>query len=303
MAQRLFVVGGNGFVGSAVCRTALARGWEVQSISGSGRPFRTPKGHAPAWTESDKMHWHKADALHPDQYKEIAASCTAAVHTIGILMESKYKGSKGSAAGIFQGLAKGWGLGDKGNPLDTQDALTYEKMNRDSAIAVASTFAEVQQAKHNNEVPFVYMSAEDIMRPIISPRYISTKREAEVAIATIAEQEFPPILRAVFMRPGLMYHPHNRPWSTVPATLIDASNYMHRLHRKWKLPIPSPADILASRAVPQALHPLSAALTTPPLHVDTVAHAVLAAIESEHVRGAQNVEAIRQLAGWPAQVE
>lgn len=156
------------------------------------------------------MHWHKADALHPDQYKEIAASCTAAVHTIGILMESKYKGSKGSAAGIFQGLAKGWGLGDKGNPLDTQDALTYEKMNRDSAIAVASTFAEVQQAKHNNEVPFVYMSAEDIMRPIISPRYISTKREAEVAIATIAEQEFPPILRAVFMRPGTWSGAHTQ---------------------------------------------------------------------------------------------
>lgn len=100
-----------------------------------------------------------------------------------------------------------------------------------------------------------------------------------------------------------MYHPHNRPWTTLPATLLDASNYVHRLHRRWKLPIPSPADVLASRVVPQALHPLSGALTTPPLHVDTVAKAVVAAIDSEHVRGAQNVEAIRQLAGWPAQVE
>ena len=42
--QRLLVVGGNGFVGSAVCKQALSRGWEVISISGSGRPFRTPRG-------------------------------------------------------------------------------------------------------------------------------------------------------------------------------------------------------------------------------------------------------------------
>ena len=48
------------------------------------------------------------------------------------------------------------------------------------------------------------------MRPIISPRYISTKREAEVAIATIAEQEFPPILRAVFMRPGTWSGAHTQ---------------------------------------------------------------------------------------------
>jgi hypothetical protein len=89
-ARKLLVVGGNGFIGklvtrtirahavctrltrmhsgSAVCRTALLRGFEVTSIryagagceginfdrgpgnSSSGRPFRTSKGHAPAWT-------------------------------------------------------------------------------------------------------------------------------------------------------------------------------------------------------------------------------------------------------------
>ncbi|WFD42735.1 hypothetical protein MPSI1_001384 [Malassezia psittaci] len=264
---------------------------------------KTPKGHAPAWTESDKMHWHKADALQPSQYKEIAASCNAVVHTVGILMETKYKGQGGSVSNIFRGLTKGWGMGDQGNPLDEEDSLTYEKMNRDTAIAVASTFAEAQRAKHNTEVPFVYISAEDILRPVISPRYSSTKREAEVAIAAIAEQEFPPTLRTIFMRPGFMYHPHTRPWSTLPATLIDVSAYVHRVHRKWRIPIPSPADILASRLMPQSVHPLAGALTTPPLHVDTVALAIINAIESEHVRGAQGVEAIKQLAGWPAQIE
>ncbi|WFC98644.1 hypothetical protein MYAM1_001375 [Malassezia yamatoensis] len=303
MSRNLLVVGGNGFVGSAVCKQALSQGWDVQSISGSGRPFKTPKGHAPAWTESDKMHWHKADALQPSQYKEIAASCNAVVHTVGILMETKYKGQGGSVSNIFRGLTKGWGMGDQGNPLDEEDSLTYERMNRDTAITVASTFAEAQRAKHNREVPFVYISAEDILRPVISPRYSSTKRDAEVAIAAIAEQEFPPTLRAIFMRPGFMYHPHIRPWTTLPATLIDVSAYVHSIHRKWRIPIPSPADILASRLMPQSVHPLAGALTTPPLHVDTVALAIINAIENEHVRGAQGVEAIKQLAGWPAQVE
>jgi len=47
--QKILVVGGNGFIGSAVCKAALARGMEVTSISSSGRPYRTPKGHTPAW--------------------------------------------------------------------------------------------------------------------------------------------------------------------------------------------------------------------------------------------------------------
>ncbi len=86
--QKILVVGGNGFVGkticitanlrgiytppgSAVCKSALARGFQVTSIrfviyaihdayflisttikshSSSGRPYTTPKGHSPAWT-------------------------------------------------------------------------------------------------------------------------------------------------------------------------------------------------------------------------------------------------------------
>ena len=116
LQQRLLVVGGNGFVGSAVCKQALSRGWEVISISGSGRPFRTPRGHAPTWTTSDKMQWHKADAFDKDAYRDLAASCTAAVHTVGILMESNYKGQEGSSMGAIKGLLKGWGLASS-NPL------------------------------------------------------------------------------------------------------------------------------------------------------------------------------------------
>lgn len=299
--QRLLVVGGNGFVGSAVCKQALSRGWEVISISGSGRPFRTPRGHAPTWTTSDKMQWHKADAFDKDAYRDLAASCTAAVHTVGILMESNYKGQQGSSMGAVRGLMKGWGLASS-NPLasDGQEAITYERMNRDAAITVAETFKEAHAStESDNPLPFVVMSAADIMRPLISARYTSTKYEAEQYI----EEHAGHILRPVFMRPGLMYHPHNRPWSTIPATMIDLSYNLHKMHRRWKVPIPSPADILRSSFIPAAFHPLSGALTTPALHVDTVATAICESISRPEVRGAQLSESIRQLAGWPAETD
>lgn len=53
----------------------------------------------------------------------------------------------------------------------------------------------------DQETPFVYISAEDIFRPFVSSRYISTKREAEKIIATealLAERK----IRPVFIRPS-----------------------------------------------------------------------------------------------------
>lgn len=46
----LLVVGGNGFVGSSIVKAAVARGWNVTSLSRSGSPYKSPQGHSPAWT-------------------------------------------------------------------------------------------------------------------------------------------------------------------------------------------------------------------------------------------------------------
>ena len=76
------------------------------------------------------MQWHRADAVEPQSYRELAASCTAALHTIGILLEAQYKGADASLRGLLDGLLRGWGLQQR-NPL-SEDALTYERMNRDA---------------------------------------------------------------------------------------------------------------------------------------------------------------------------
>lgn len=100
------------------------------------------------------------------------------------------------------------------------------------------------------------------------------------------------IFRPVFVRPGVMYHPHTRPISTVPAALLDLSSAIHSY-----LPskAPTPANVLNS-VLGQS--PLARLLTLSPLHIDTVAKAVGAAVDDDGVWGVVNTRRIKRLAGF-----
>lgn len=50
-SMKLLIFGGSGFVGSAICKSAVARGWQVVSCSRKGESFQTPSGHIPAWAK------------------------------------------------------------------------------------------------------------------------------------------------------------------------------------------------------------------------------------------------------------
>ncbi|SPO29828.1 uncharacterized protein UTRI_06100_B [Ustilago trichophora] len=382
MQHTLLVVGGAGFLGSAISKAALAKGWRVLSISPSGTPYHTPAGHRPAWSSSPNIEWHAADALDPSSYSHLADRATAAVHTVGILLESDYKSKSPQAwplRNAIAGVAKGWGLrlpqsGADSNPLHDakypgdkvgqtsrrQGAkFSYEHMNRDSAIAVAHTFLSSlrHRSLHPAEgststsppvpAPFIYISAEDLFRPVVDARYIRTKRQAESAIARLAAHHHAPqprsstrggseaildadgaglegelrdeaasidvdgshasnadstatagLVRPVFLRPGLMYHPHTRPGSTLPAAILEASAALHR-SPPLPLPIPTPAQLIAKLGGGSSpSQSMARLLTTPPLHVDTVAKAVCAAIEDQSTFGVVDVYGIRKLAGW-----
>ena len=379
----LLVVGGAGFLGSAISKAALAKGWRVLSISPSGTPYHTPAGHRPAWSSNPNIEWHAADALDPSSYAHLADRATAAVHTVGILLESDYKSKDSTASPIrnaIAGVARGWGWrlpqsGPQSNPLHDAkypggDAapssrgnarFSYEHMNRDSAIAVAHTFLSSlrHRSLHPTEAststapsgpaPFIYISAEDLFRPVVDARYIRTKRQAESAIARLAAHHHAPqprsstrdgteaildadgaglegelrdeaalgsddadasyasspdastvtgLVRPVFLRPGLMYHPHTRPASTLPAAILEASAALHR-SPPLPLPIPTPAQLIAKLGGGSSpSQSMARLLTTPPLHIDTVAKAVCAAIEDQSTFGVVDVFGIRKLAGW-----
>lgn len=98
-----------------------------------------------------------------------------------------------------------------------------------------------------------------------------------------------------------MYHPHNRPLSTVPAAVLDASVHLHRALASWGLPSPAAAlNVLGRMAGPQAMaSSLSGLLTQDPLHVDTVATAIVRAVLDSRVpSGPKEIAQIQELARW-----
>lgn len=290
--QRLLVVGGNGFVGSAVCKAALARGWQVSSISSSGQPYRTPKGHSPAWVS--KVEWHTADALEPATYAPLLQDRTAIVHTLGTLLpDARYKralqtGNLPALLGAFAESATSLG---SPNPLKP---TLYDTLNRDAALRVFETYAQQQQEGQDART-FVYLSAEDVFRPIVPARYIEAKREAEQELLQLSLVSN---IRPVFLRPGLIYHAHLRPLTSPVAALLSASA---QFHRRVPESMPTPAGFMRalSRVVAEPLDSVANALTTHPIHVEHVASAACDAVEDPSVSGPLDVRAMRRLIGWP----
>ena len=75
VARRLLVIGGNGFVGTRVVKTALAQGMRVASLSRSG---------APADAISPDVEWLTADAVAGGPpVREALAGCDAVISCLG----------------------------------------------------------------------------------------------------------------------------------------------------------------------------------------------------------------------------
>jgi len=81
----IFVLGGNGFVGSAICEVAVAAGVNVTSYNRSGRPAWFEKlGQADKeqhWVS--KVDWKKGDIFEPDALQAAMAGSDAVISAIG----------------------------------------------------------------------------------------------------------------------------------------------------------------------------------------------------------------------------
>ncbi|KAJ4487895.1 mitochondrial protein [Lentinula aciculospora] len=308
--QKLLVVGGNGFIGSAICRAALAKGMQVTSVSSSGRPYTTPKGHSPAWTTN--VTWLKGSAQDPSTFANVLPDVHGVVHTLGTLIEDggKYKQAlrEGDVTKLIgSALNNVFGLQ---NPLKRRSEGSYEDVNRDSALRVCEAFLSSGEGKQfPSPRPFVYISAEDVFRPFIPARYVETKREAEIGIEAMLSTSPAGQYRGVYIRPSLVYHAHYRPLTTPAAAIFDLSA---SLHRKIPQGIPKPSQIL--RHLGTALSPLSSsslnaplgssfesianAITIPPIHVDHVAEAIAIALGDNTVTGVVGVRRMRELIDW-----
>ncbi|XP_021805291.1 uncharacterized protein At1g32220, chloroplastic [Prunus avium] len=81
--EKLLVLGGNGFVGSHVCREALDRGLSVASLSRSGRSSL----HDP-W--ANNVTWHKGNLLSPESLKDALDGVTSVISCVGGFGSNSY---------------------------------------------------------------------------------------------------------------------------------------------------------------------------------------------------------------------
>uniref|UniRef100_A0A0R0ILA7 NAD(P)-binding domain-containing protein n=1 Tax=Glycine max TaxID=3847 RepID=A0A0R0ILA7_SOYBN len=103
-SERIVVLGGNGFVGSAICKAAVSRGIEVISLSRSGRPT-----YSDAWV--DQVTWISGDVFYVN-WDEVLVGATAVVSTLGGFgSEEQMKRINGEANVVAVNAAKeyaGW---------------------------------------------------------------------------------------------------------------------------------------------------------------------------------------------------
>ncbi|RPB02118.1 NAD(P)-binding protein [Choiromyces venosus 120613-1] len=273
---RLVVCGGNGFLGSRICKSAASRGWAVTSVSRSGEPdWNTAFGSStpPEW--SKKVTWARANLLSPSTYRGYLKDATAVVHTMGILLEADYKGALSGKENPITGIRKAFdsAKGTSRNPLKENNSpekpqLTYETMNRDSAITLAE---ESIAAAPETLSAFVYISAAD--GSIVLPsRYLSTKREAEAVITTLSTSKKP--FRPILLRPGFLYD-STRSLTLPLAGLMGVTSTVNSFFG-GKLPLLGAAGYK-------------------PLKVGVVAEAAVEAIADESVKGVVEVKSIEEL--------
>lgn len=247
--------------------------------SRSGEPqwqHVTSSPSPPSWAH--RVSWERADIFRPAEYVSLLQGADYVVHTMGILLEADYKGVLSGRESPLAGLQKAFSAaqGRSANPLAPRregeelrpptpaGTLTYEMMNRDSAILLAK---EAERAKVGT---FGYVSAAG-GAPVLPSRYITTKREAEQVIA----QEFP-AMRSVFFRPPMLYD-SSRPL-TIPLAAMTAAGSLFNGVTGGVL-----GGFLGSAGVK-------------PLKVDLVADAVVEGLADENVRGAVEVPQLEDLA-------
>ncbi|TGZ80032.1 NAD(P)-binding protein [Ascodesmis nigricans] len=270
----LVVVGGSGFLGTRICKLASSRNWTVRSLSRHGEPhWPSPTSTSiatsarPDW--ADKVDWRKGDVLNPDTYRDAIKGADAVVHSLGILLEADYKGVLQGKEPVLKGLMKAFDSAratGRNTIREGGKGLSYETMNRDSAVTLAEEAARTGTVKS-----FLYVSAIDSFFAL-PKRYITTKREAEERISGIAQDAG---MRSVYLRPSFLY---------------DSS-------RTFTLPLAA-ATMVTSTVNNMFMNklPLLGAAGYKPLAVERVAASAVKALEDESVSGVVDVEGISRLA-------
>lgn len=101
--ERVVVLGGSGFVGSAICKAAVSKGIEAISLSRSGRP-----SYSSSWV--DQVTWMSGDVFYAN-WDEVLAGATAVLSTLGGFgSEEQMQRINGEANVVAVTAAKDFGI-------------------------------------------------------------------------------------------------------------------------------------------------------------------------------------------------
>lgn len=149
----------------------------------------------------------KGNCLDSNTFRDHLEGVNAIIHCVGTLIEKK------------------------GNP-----DLSYESMNRDTAINMAGELQDLAVAQKKNK-NFVYISSEKA--PPFLEKYLTTKLEAESYILS----EECANLKPTIIRPGFIYDKNHRWWSMPLKTAVDLAWLMNEKVYK-KTPFAKQVDFL-----------------------------------------------------------
>lgn len=263
MSKSLVVLGGTGFLGRHICMAGLSAGYNVTSLSSSGKLTNTTGLNV---SSISQITWKQANVFDPTSYQNAIKSADAVVHSMGTIFDNPdYKQyiNGGASLSNFMNLAR---LRFQGtNPMKRGNSL-FDKLNRDSALTLANNFSKESEQKDKT---FVYISAAD-WNPLAESGYIRSKRQAEDGLEKIDN------LRSVFIRPGFMYDKQDSSslrgsFGSLASTLGNA------------------ADHFGVSCISEK---------NPSLPVQTVANAVIESVADEEIQGVVELSALQKFASF-----
>uniref|UniRef100_A0A0E0CLY4 NAD(P)-binding domain-containing protein n=1 Tax=Oryza meridionalis TaxID=40149 RepID=A0A0E0CLY4_9ORYZ len=232
--DKLLVLGGNGFVGSHVCKEALDKGFTVASLNRSGKPSISE-----SW--ADKVIWNKGNLLEPDSLKDIMEGVSAVVSCVGGFGSNSYmykingtaninairvaaeKGIKRfvyvSAAdfGFVNYLLQGYYEGKRATEAELLSKFTY------GGVILRPGFIHGTRRVGSVKIPLglvgspmqmVLQSAKPLTRlPLVGPLLtppVSVASVAKVAVRAATDPVFPPGIVDVY---GIMRYSDQKLWA------------------------------------------------------------------------------------------